>query len=247
MLCLLSGCSDASPVREIVPVTAVSGYAHPGPLYNVITPDSLKSAVVWSQNLPLLVNAILQEEYVLAGDTILMGTDPLFSVEMERIGMALNIAEAAGDSVAVDSLTAILSDSSSFIFMTSPTTGTIINLVSPGSTLQPGDTIAVITGAPPDSVYILTPDYFHAGWPENLPGCTVTDTGLRCFGAWPGATASIPGTWSVEPQFIYEDGLKSFLLATAGDTIPVTIMGFTDTSKIIYSAFSLDSVSLSPW
>lgn len=247
VLCFWFGCSDATPARETVPVAAVSGYAHPGPLYHVIIPDSMKSAVVWDQSFPLLINAVSTENPVLNGDTILTGTDPYYSMEMERLEMALNIAEAVGDSFAADSLTAMLSDSSSFIFVISPAFGTIRNLAFHGGTLEPGDTIAVITGDPPDSVYILSPSYFHIRWPENLTGCTVTDMGLQCFGPWPGETTSIPGTWSVQHQFIYEDGLKSFLLAAAGDTIPITIIGSTDSSKIIYSEFALDSISLSPW
>ena len=250
VLCLLSGvgCSDTEPVREIVPVTTGEpGYVQAAPLYQVMIPDSLQTAVIWDQNSPLLVNMVLEDETVLAGDTILSGTDPFFAVEMERVEMALNIAEAIGDSIVIDSLSVLLSDSSSFVFVTSPAAGSIRSLAFQEGTLQPGDTIATVTGSPPDSVYFLSPAYFHIRWPGNLPGCTVTDRGLQCYGPLPGAATSIPGTWSLQPQFIFEEGLNSFLLATAGDTIPITVIGSTDTSKIIYSVFPLDSVALTPW
>ncbi|MCK5132263.1 MAG: hypothetical protein KAR40_08955 [Candidatus Sabulitectum sp.] len=237
-----------TPAREIVPVASEEpGYVQPAPLYLVMIPDSFQTAVIWDQNSPLLVNMVLEDETVLAGDTILSGTDPFFAVEMERVEMALNIAEAIGDSIAIDSLFTLLSDSSSFFFVTSPAAGSIRSLAFQEGTLQPGDTIATVTGPPPDSVYFLSPDYFHIRWPENLPGCTVTERGLQCRGPLPGAATSIPGTWSLQPQFIFEEGLNSFLLATAGDTIPITIIGSTDTSKIIYSVFPLDSVALTPW
>ena len=247
VLCFLPGCTDEPPAVRIVPLSEDPGFADQGPLYIVTVPDSIQSAVVWEQNLPLLISLVSQSTMVVAGDTILSGTDPFFSVEIERLEMALSIAQATGDTIAMDSLIVLLSDSSSFVFVTAPITGTMTVQVSRGSTLQPGDTIAMITGAPPDSVYILSPDYYHIRWPENLQGYTVTETGLQHRGAWPGERTSIPGTWSIQARYIYEDGLDSFLIAAAGDTLPITIIGSTDTSKIIYSEFPLDSLPLTPW
>ncbi len=245
--CLILGCSDKVPVREVIPVTGEVGYVQEAPSYNVVIPDSLKTGIMWNRSFPLLVHLVSQEEYMETGDTVLMGTDPFYSVEMERVTMALNIAEATGDTAAMDSLYTILTDSSSYFYVTSPATGVVETLSLPGSILQPGDSIASITGPPPDSVYILTPEYFHIRWPADLPGCTVTDSGLQCYGPLPGSETSIPGTWSLKPQFIYEEDLDSFLITAAGDSIPVTIIGSTDTSKIIYSTFPLDSIALTPW
>jgi len=223
------------------------GYAHLPPLYLVIEPDSLEVPVVWNRSSLLFVRTVTHETTVESGDTILSGTDPFFAVEIQRLEMALDIAEVTGDSVAADSLKFMLSDSSSIVFITSPLTGTITDLATQGTTLQPGDTVAAITGAPPDSVYILVPAYNHIKWPEGLEGCRATDQGLRCTGTWPGETALLPGTWSVQQRFIYEDDLESFVVTTAADTVPVTIIGYTDTSKIVYSPFLLDSVALIPW
>ena len=247
VLCFLPGCTDEPPAVRFVPLSEDPGFAQTAPLYIVTAPDSVRSAVLWDQNLPLLISLVSQNSTVEAGDTILSGTDPFFSVEIERLEMALSIAIATSDTIATDSLTIMLSDSSSFIFVTAPVTGAITTVVARGVTLQPGDTIAMITGAPPDSLYILSPDYFHIRWPENLQGYTVTEVGLQCSGVWPGERTSIPGTWSLEARFIYEDGLDSFLIAAAGDTLPITIIGSTDTSKIIYSEFPLDSLPLTPW
>lgn len=241
------GCQEAVPEREISHIATEVGFVEAAPLYQVVVPESLQTAVVWRQSSPLLVNTVSHNEFVMVGDTILSGSDPFFSMEMERVEMALNIAVAIKDSIAIDSLSIMLSDSSSFIFVTSPASGVINNLPANGHTLQPGDTVAVVTGPPPDSVYILLPDYFHVRWPGNLPGCTVTSRGLRCYGPWPGATTSIPGVWSLHPQFIYENDLNSFLIAASGDTIPITVIGYTDTFKIIYSTLQLDSVALTPW
>ena len=243
---LLSACGEDNPARAIVTVAEEPGYVHEAPLYEVVIPDSLKTGIIWNNSYPLLVHWVMAEEFVENGDTILIGTDPFFSLEMERVGMALNIAEALRDSSAVDSLYTILTDSSSYTYITSPSTGAVGSLPHSGITLQPGDTVAVVKGSPPDSVYILVPTYSHIKWPENLPGCTVTDLGLQCSGPIPGTTVLLPGVWSVKPQYIFENELTSFLIA-AGDSIPVAIIGTTDTSRIIYSVFPLDFLALTPW
>lgn len=248
VLGLLPGCGETDPDQEIA-VTAIfaTGFVQTAPLYIVSVPDSLSTALIWNQNSPLFVSTITRDEYTMSGDTVLSGTDPFFSVETARLEMALSIARAVEDTAAIDSLSALLADSSSFVYVTSTRDGSIQNLVSTGSILQPGDTIAIVTGPPPDSLYILSPAYSHIRWPAPLPGCIVTPQGLQCTGSWPGAATSIPGTWSVQPQFIHEEGLLSFLLATAGDTIPITVIGYTDTSRIIYCTFLLDSIALTPW
>jgi len=247
VLSLSFGCSKTDQSQVAVVAYSVTGFVQAAPLYNVSAPDSLRTPIVWNQNSPLLVSILVLDEHVLAGDTILTGTDPFFSVEMARLEMALSISEAVGDTAAIDSLYSLLTDSSSFVYITSSMTGSILNLVSTGSTLQPGDTIAIVTGPPPDSLYILTPAYFHIRWPAPLPECTVTRQGLQCTGPWPGATTSIPGTWSVQPQFIHEEGLVSFLLSSAGDTIPITVIGSTDSSRIIHCTLPIDSTALIPW
>ncbi|MCK5034562.1 MAG: hypothetical protein KAS73_01625 [Candidatus Sabulitectum sp.] len=248
VLSLMSGCGEADPDEKIV-VVAISetGFVQTAPLYHVSAPDSFRTALIWDQNSPLLVSMITRDEYTTSGDTVLSGTDPFFSFETDRLEMALSIARAVEDTASIDSLSALLADSSSFVYFTSSRSGSILNLVSTGSILQPGDTIAIVTGPPPDSLFILSPAYSHIRWPAPLPGCIVTTHGLQCTGPWPGASASIPGTWSVQPQFIHEEGLLSFLIAAAGDTIPITVIGYTDTSRIIYCTFLLDSIALTPW
>ncbi|MCK5841204.1 MAG: hypothetical protein KAH31_03480 [Candidatus Sabulitectum sp.] len=249
VLSLVPGCGDTDPDQEIVVDVAISatGFVQAAPLYNVSVPDSFRTALIWNHNSPLSVRTITRDEYTITGDTVLSGTDPFFSFETDRLEMALSIARAVEDTAAADSLSALLADSSSFVYVTSSRSGSIQGLVSTGSILQPGDTIAIVTGPPPDSLFILSPAYSHIRWPEPLPGCTVTPHGLQCTGPWPGAATSIPGTWSVQPQFIHEEGLLSFLLAAAGDTISITVIGYTDTSRIIYCTFLLDSIALIPW
>ena len=243
---LTLGCKEAPPARAIVTLSGEAGYVHEAPLYEVVIPDSLKTGIIWNNSFPLLVHRVIAEESVEIGDTVLIGTDPFFSVEMERADMALDIARAIGDSSAIDSLNTILTDSSSYTYLTSPSTGAVESLPSSGITLQPGDTVTVVIGPPPESVYILIPTYSHIKWPDNLPGCTVTDLGLQCSGPIPGTTDCIEGIWSVKPQYIFENELSSFLIS-AGDSIPVSIIGTTDTSRIIYSTFPLDSLPLTPW
>jgi len=233
---------------DLQQVTATeTGFVQRPPLFNVIRPDSLEVPVLWIHNSPLLIRTVTSEFTVEAGDTILSGTDPFFSVEIQRLQMALSMAEATGDTAAVDSLTILLADSSNVVFITSPMSGIIENQAVQGRTLQPGDTVATVTGSPPDSVYILSPAYHHIRWPEDLEGYRITDRGLQCTGPWPGETAALPGAWSLQQRFIYENDLDSFVIAAAGDTVTVTIIGYTDTSKIIYSSFPLDSVVLISW
>jgi len=246
----VSGCSQKPETHPpvIQQVTATdTGFVHRPPVFNVIRPDSLEVPVLWIHNSPLLIRTVTSEFTVGIGDTIVSGTDPFFSVETQRLQMALSMAEATGDTVAVDSLAALLADSSAVVFITSPVSGIIESQAVQGRTLQPGDTVATVTSSPPDSVYILSPAYHHIKWPEGLEGCRATDRGLRCTGPWPGETATLPGTWSLHQRFIYEKDLDSFVIAAAGDTLPVAIIGYTDTSKIIYSSFPLDSVALIPW
>jgi len=234
------------PDTQQVTVTE-TGYVQKPPVFNVIRPESLEVPVLWIHNSPLLIRTVTSDHTVGIGDTILSGTDPFFSVETQRLQMALNMAEATGDTVAVDSLTVLLADSSAVVFITSTVSGIIEIQAVQGRTLQPGDTVATVTGSPPDSVFILSPSYHHIRWPEDLDGCVVTDQGLQCTGPWPGETATLPGIWSLRQRFIYENDLDSFVIAAAGDTVPVAIIGYTDTSKIIYSSFPLDSVALVPW
>ena len=240
------GCREERAARVINAASIEVGYVQTPPRYEVMIPDSLSTGITWDNSFPLQVQWVTDEDFVEKGDTVLMGTDPFFSVEMERVGMALNIAEAIGDSSAVDSLYSILTDSSSYTCITSSSKGVMDNLAFSDQILQPGDTVVVVKGSPPDSVYILVPTYSHIRWPENLPGCTVTDLGLQCYGPIPGTTALIPGVWSVKPQFIFENELNSFLVAE-GDSVPVVIIGTTETSRIIFTAFPLDSLPLTPW
>jgi hypothetical protein len=242
------GCGrEASPAAWTASDQTEVGFAVPGPLYNVIIPDSLTTTVLWGENYPLLVNTAAITDAVLTGDTVISGAEPFLSLERERVIMEHSIAVAMGDSIAGDSLQAYLADSSFLVFVTSPASGRIRILTGSGSTIQPGDRIALITGPPPDSLYILSPEYSLIRWPLNIPGCTVTDRGLQCTGAWPGEEAALPGTWSLRQQFIHEDGLRSYLLSTPGDTLPIIILGSTDTSKIIYSGLPLDSIPLLGW
>jgi len=245
---LFIGCGNQTPAaRWEAADRRQTGFAFPGPLYDVITPDSLDTPVIWSQNYPLLISTAAITEEVDKGDTVFSGAEPFLHLERERAEMELSMAEAIGDRAAQDSLEAFLSDSSFIVFITAPASGHIRILVEQGKTVQPGDNMAVITGAPPDSVYILSPVYTHIRWPENLNGCTVTDRGLQCRGAWPGEEASLPGTWSLRQQFIHEDGLRTYVVSSMGDTLPITIIGSTDTSRIIYSVLPLDSISLLGW
>jgi hypothetical protein len=250
VLYFAAGCSSEPQVRlpETRQVnTGEVGFVHQPPLYHVLEPDSLEVPIVWNNSSPLFVRAVFSENTIAAGDTVLSGIDPFFSMETQRLEMALSIAEATGDSVAADSLGVLLLDSSVVVYITSPAAGVIENTAEPGSTVQPGDTVASVTGPPPDSVYVLVPSYDHIRWPENLEGCRVTEHGLQCTGPWPGETAALPGIRSLPQRFIYENHLDSFVITAAGDTLSVEIIGYTDTSKIIYSSFLLDSVALTSW
>jgi hypothetical protein len=246
----VSGCTGEPETHPSVIHQATAndtGFVHEPPVFNVIRPDSLKVPVLWIHNSPLFIRTVTSEFTVGIGDTILSGTDPFFLVETQRLQMALGMAEATGDTVAVDSLTALLADSSAVVFITSPMSGVIESQAVQGRTLQPGDTVATVIGSPPDSVYILSPAYHYIMWPKYIEGCRITDQGLQCTGSWPGETATLPGTWSLQQRFIYENDLDSFVITAAEDTVSVAIIGYTDTSKIIYSSFPLDSVALIPW
>lgn len=227
--------------------TVLTGYARPGPLYATARPDSMVNNVIWSGNSPLLVVEINDAEQVETGDTLLTGSDPFLAIETERLEMELEFARAMGDTVAADSLRMIIEDPTAFVSVVSPFAGRTELLVSAGGTIEPGDLVAIVKGPPPDSVYVILPADDQIRWPGDIPGCQTTPGGLVCTGIWPGDSVSVQGIYSVEDHFIHEQGLKTFLLTTDSDTLPVTVMENRNGYRVIYSMVPLDSIPISEW
>lgn len=244
---LLACFSDQGQIEIITPNILESGYAQPAPFYDVVLPESINTYIIWDQRSPLIVKSMTQKTSVLNNDTILVGFDPFFEVEMLRLEMEIAIAEAVGDSALVDSLSNELDHPSLFTYVLSPSEGMIQLMTDIDNTLQPGDSIGLIVGSPPDSLYFLSPDYNHIRWPEDLAENIVTSEGLQFNGYPPEEPASLPGVWSIEHRFIHETELDSYLITITSDTIPIIVMGTKENAKIIYSVLALDSISVIPW
>jgi len=243
-----SGCGqEPGSTGGFHPQIAVTGYVQPGPLYPTARPDSMKNDLVWNGYSPLLVVEITDAYLAETGDTLAICSDPFLGIETERIEMELELATALGDTAAADSIRGMLEDQSVFIPLTCPFQGLIEIKIHIGETVEPGDVFAVIHGSPPDSLYMILPGAGHIRWPESIPGCLVTAGGLACTGSWPGDSVAVPGTYRVENQFIHEEGLNTFLLTMAGDTLPVTVLGNRNGFRIVFSPVTLDSLPLVMW
>lgn len=246
---LLFSCSQQQESLELTvhPVRHLAGYVTSGPMFPVRIPDSLTTIVSWNSPVELVVVETRENRTVEQGDTLMVGSDPFLAMELDRLGMELQFAAATGDSSASDSLQALLSDSSMYIAVEAPVSGRAVIMISTGITVQPGDTIAAITGPPPDSVYIILPSEGHIRWPDVVPGCTGRGPELLCRGVCTGDSVSIPGVYRIEPRFVHEEGLRTFLLSTEGDTLDVTVTGSFQEFRTIYSHVQLDSIPLSAW
>ncbi len=203
--------------------------------------------LVLTGNSPLVVVEAAPDGEAAPGDTALLCSHPFLSIETERMNMQLEMALATGDTAAADSLLAILNDPGVFVPILSPFEGTMDVRAAPGDLIQPGDTLASVKGPPEDSTYIMLPGPGHVAWPEGLQGCTAIQGGLLCRGDFPGDSAPLPGTYSVAGHFIHEEGLFTFLLSSAGDTIPVQITGSRNGLRTVFSLVPLDSVPLFGW
>lgn len=244
---LLTGCEENKPVQIGNETSTEYGYAVSSPLFTVELPDSINIPLLWEENFALSVLSISDKSIVFEGDTIVFGVDPFFTLEKERIKMFLDIAEASNDFASIDSLRYLLEDSSAYFSILSTTSGLIECKVFPDETIQPGDTLALITTAPPDSFYLLIPDFEQVTNAFTVPGAIPTQRGLSFIGVPPTGKVGLPQIWEVKSNFIYEDNLNSFLLGALEDTIPVTIIGFTDSTRVLFTLVSLDSIPLVLW
>ncbi len=225
-----------------------TGYAVSSPKFPVSFPDSASVAVVWQEPHPLLVNDVSSaEREFAAGDTLLLGSDPYLPIELDRIRMEMELAEATGDSAEADSLKAALADSSRYIPVTALSAGIAEIFADAGETLQPGDTVAVITGPPPDSIFIVHPLSGQVSWPSGVSGTVSPDGSLVCSGNCSEDSVAIPDFYLVGPEYIHEEGLNIFLITSEGDTIPVTVSGNINGMKMIHSQTPLNSVPLTRW
>ncbi|PIE51256.1 hypothetical protein CSA37_12665 [Candidatus Fermentibacteria bacterium] len=253
LLCpVLFGCGTNEMQQPEEPAetdaSAHTGYALPGPAFPVSFPDSASVAVVWQEPHPLLVVDVSSAEREFsAGDTLLLGSDPFLAIELDRIMMELELAEAAGYSAEADSLAAVLADSSRYIPVTSVSDGRAEIFTDAGETLQPGDTVAVITGPPPDSIFIVHPLSGQLSWPSGVSGTVSPDGSLVCSGTCSEDSVVIPDFYLVGPEYIHEEGLNIFLITSEGDTLPVTVSGSVNSMRMIHSQSALDSVPLARW
>lgn len=244
---LVTGCGEEPPGELFTRTEIPEGRAEAAPAFAVIRPDSSVSALLLSGDSPVRILETCGSEIVEPGDTAALGSDPFLQMETDRITMELEFAIATGDSLSADSLREVLADSSVFVPVLFSVGGRMELRVEPGDEIQPGDTVAVVTGPPPESTFVILPGSGHLRWPETLPGTRLASGGLQVSGTFSGDSARMPGFYSIASHFIHEEGLSTFLVTTEGDTVHVTVTGNANGARIVYSQLSLDSLTLAGW
>lgn len=244
---LFMGCGREPHVERFSGTEPLEGVAERAPAFSVEKPDSMVSHLIWSGDSPLLILETFGTETALPGDTAALGADPFLEIEFDRLSMELQFAIATGDSVSVDSLRTLLDDPSVYIPVLFNTGGRVELKVLPGAEIQPGDTVAAVTGPPPESIFVVLPEAGHLLWPYEIEGTRLPSGGLMMVGEFPGDSTIIPGFYSVASHFIHEKSLSTFLVTTSGDTLHVTVTGNTNGTRTVYSAVPLESLILSGW
>ena len=244
---IMTSCEQNKPVQIGNETLRECGYAISSQLFTVMLPDSINIPVLWEESYSFSVMFISDYSVIVEGDTVAFGVDPFFLLEKERIEMFLSIAEASGDFASIDSLQYLLEDSSAYSSILSPVNGLIEYRVVPDEMIQPNDTIALIKISPPDSIYFLLPEFDQISNSFTVSGATITESGMRFSGFPPIGKIALPEVWEVKSNYIYEDNLNSFLITNFYDTIPVTVIGFTDSTRVLYTSVDLDSIPLLLW
>lgn len=244
---LLAGCGEKPVVNRVFTEESHTGRAEPASPFQVARPDSMVSYLVLAGNSPLVVLETGTAETVEAGDTAAICADPFLEMEIQRKTMELEFALATGDSSRADSLFQLLADSSVYIpVVFTEGGGRVEIMVLAGEEIHPGDTVASVTVPPSDSVYIVMPGEGHLRWPEGIEGIVLSSGRLMCRGNWPGNYIRLPGFYAVESHFIHEVGLGTFLF-TPEDTLQVMVTGNLNGMRTVYSAVSLDTLTLTGW
>lgn len=248
---VLTACRGSSDAPA-PPVTAEGsdngpGFALSAPAFSVRSPDPVRVPLLLSGSSPMDVLTAAGSGSVEEGDTLFLLSDPFLEVEDQRISMQIEMALATGDTALAGSLREMLSDSASYTPVMSPLAGSASVMVPPGRRIEPGDTLAVITGSPPDSTFIVIPPQGHLEWPEELDGTILSSGEILLDGPWPGDSVSLEGFYEIAPHFIHEEGLKTLLVTYGGDTLEVTVTGSLDGKRLVYSTIALDSLPLAGW
>ncbi len=244
---VLVGCKQNKPVQIGTETSRQLGYAVSSPLFAVMLPDSISIPILWEENFALNVLFLSDNSFITEGDTIAFGVDPFYILEKQRLEMSLAMAEASNNFSSIDSLQYLLEDSSAYYSILSSEEGLIEYKVLVDETIQPADTIALITSSPPDSTYFLIPDFEQISSSFTIPGATVTEEGISFLGLPPTGKVSLPEIWEVKSNLVYENNLNSFLVSVQNDTISVSIIGFTDSTRVLFTTVSLDSLPLLFW
>lgn len=244
---LFAGCEKDAPSDMFLAGEPLIGEAVISQTFSVEKPDSMTFYLTSPGNSPLIVIEVFTPETVESGDTVALCSDPFLAIETDRLIMELEFALATGDTTAADSLQAVLSDSSVYTPLLIQSAGRMKLFVSAGNTVQPGDTVASVTGPPPDSLFIILPQDGQILWPEPVTGRRLPSGGLMVSGYWPGDSTVIPGFYSVPSHFVHEENLSTFLLTDSGDTLHITVAGNRNGLRMIYSSVPLDSLTLSGW
>ncbi len=181
------------------------------------------------------------------GDTLARLMDPVGAFLRSRTEMELALAGARGDTASADSLRAVLASPPWVRWVLSPLEGQV-SFPPRGLLLNPGDTLAVIS-ARAESLWVLTSPVPLPYWPP-MEGLTIlgfsADTAL-VRGMVPESAFCLPGSWTVPGTALRESGLHIFVVSASGDSIPVRVLGETDSGVLVYSGHSLDSLPLVPW
>jgi len=267
-LVLLPGCGSEAPEPDLSSDIVLD---HPGTVTSSLVtgftvlpapPDTVR--LRWSGEGPAEVNEqmVLPGDSVSQGDTLMILTETLRLVELERVAMEVEMALAAlevipGDSllqIRLDSLTAV-SDSLSTLSsvpLLSPLAGRIHLIPEQnGDTVLPGTILVTLTSGP-GTLFLAAPPpgVVMDRWPENPGEMTLIETGPESAvysGVGGLVDADFSMVRSVSRNALFEEDLRVLMISPDGDSLEVIRAGTSESDVIVIFPENTDRTEFITW
>lgn len=196
-----------------------------------------------------MVSVISFPDSVIAlGDTLLILEDGLRKMEMQRLEMELELAEAFSVASPSDGMARLRADSLSVVLdalarsvlvpATSPAGGVLLSTgPKEGDTVSSGTLLALLSVGP-ESLFVATPPagVVMTSWPSRAGSMTLveqTPSSAVYYGVPASDGSDFGSLFSVVRNALYEDGLRTFLVSLAGDTLEAGMAGSGESGIIV--------------
>jgi hypothetical protein len=189
-----------------------------------------------------------QDSMIAMGDTLLILEDGLRKIEMQRLEMELRLAEAFSASspsdrmarLRADSLSAVLEALAGSVLVpaTSPAGGVLLSTgPGEGDAVAPGTLLALLSVGP-DSLFVVSPPagVMMTSWPSRAGSMALveqTPSAAVYYGVPSTDGSDFGSLFSVVRNALYEDGLRTFLVTQAGDTLEAVMAGSSERGIIV--------------